>query len=94
MWNIRILALIPVIYSAIMQIEADITGLKGPQKRAAALDLVKQTLAVVDAVTGHPIVNDETDLIAAAGSAIDAIVGFMNVAKANAAPAPAKVSHR
>lgn len=82
MWNVKILALIPLIFSSVLQIEADVTGLKGPAKRAAALDLVLTGIRLADGVTGHPIVPNEAALIAAIGPVVDAIVDALNTAQA------------
>ncbi len=95
-WNVgKVASLVPVIFAAVMQVEAEVNtlkqpGLTGPQKKAAALDIVKTSLGATEGVAGRDLV-DDADVLQAAGGVIDAVVALHNIAtkKSDAAPTPA-----
>ena len=70
--------LAPIIVTAIAEAEK-ISGATGPEKKAAALELVKAGAVGVTIASGGKVVIDEAQAAATASSAIDTTVGVLNI---------------
>ncbi len=96
----KMLALVPVIFATVVQVQADADALKasggvaptGAQKKLAVQDIVRTAALTTNVASGKQIIPvDET--VAASGAVIDSIVAFLKVNTAvhlSAPPAPAQ----
>jgi hypothetical protein len=83
----KVLVVVSDVFAASTQIEAQAVGLKGPDKKAAGLSIIKTLLDTADNVVGHALVND-ADVMTAVGGLFDAFVAVANIVKAKAPVAP------
>lgn len=67
---------VPGLTSAVQVVEENLSGLKGPQKKDAAITIAKAVVMAYESAAGD-VVNDPA-VVAATSSAIDAIVAAEN----------------
>ena len=73
--------LVPIIVSAVGRIKADKDALSGPDKKAAAMDLVGLTVETLEGAIGRDVLNDAAVQVALSHT-IDAIVSLNNAVTA------------
>lgn len=78
---------LPYVIQAVTSVEAFAKkiGLKGTDKKAAALELLAGTLPAIEGVSGGKINLDDAKVAAAVGAVIDAIVAVENLVRPQAA---------
>lgn len=67
---------VPGLSAAVQVVESNLSGLKGPQKKDAAIAIAKATVIAIESAAGD-VVNDPA-VVTATSEAIDAIVAAEN----------------
>ena len=80
--------LIPAV-GAVESIAKTLPGLKGSAKQDAAIELVKDSLAAAETITGRDLLND-AEVEAATRDVVDAVVRLHNIVEAAKAAKAAK----